>query len=116
MAEQLDMEAYLRAVPKKRRAVTGEDLKGKALDAHEQNYIEWMQRARLSAIAVAQQRGTVTINDVWAICPPPEGVNPSAMGAVFRGEVFVACGYTKAKKVSAHARIVRIYKLAPVNP
>jgi hypothetical protein len=72
---------------------------------------DWIYEARSIAIEIATNSGTVTINDVRERIELPEHLSPNLWGAVLRGNDFEAIGYTQATHPSAHARVVRIYKL-----
>jgi hypothetical protein len=72
---------------------------------------DWIYEARSIAIEIATSSGTVTINDVRERIELPEQLSPNLWGAVLRGSDFEAIGYTQATHPSAHARVVRIYKL-----
>jgi hypothetical protein len=82
------------------------------LDLVEGNYPDYLSRARVAARAVAIREGEVTINEVrQRVGPPPEGVHPNVMGAVFRGREWSLIGYTPATHAAGHARRVGIYVL-----
>jgi len=72
---------------------------------------EWIAKARSTAVAIAQRAGQVTINDVRKFIELPDDYHPSTWGAVLRGDAFQAIGFCQATHASAHARVVRIYKL-----
>lgn len=72
---------------------------------------EWISKARDLAVWIAKQSGQVTINDVRHLIDLPDDFHPNTWGAVFRGSEFEAIGYCPATHPSAHARVVRIYKL-----
>jgi hypothetical protein len=72
---------------------------------------EWIAKARSTAVAIAQRAGQVTINDVRNLIDMPDDFHPSTWGAVLRGDAFQAIGFCQATHASAHARVVRIYKL-----
>lgn len=72
---------------------------------------EWIAKARGTAIAIARRAGQVTINDVRKFIELPDDYHPNTWGAVLRGDAFQAIGFCQATHASAHARVVRIYKL-----
>jgi len=72
---------------------------------------EWIAKARGTAIAIAKRAGQVTINDVRKFIDLPDDFHPNVWGAVLRGDAFQAIGFCQATHASAHARVVRIYKL-----
>lgn len=73
---------------------------------------EFLQSCRAAAVAIAKARGHVSINEVREAVTLPPNVNPSVLGAVFKGKQFRPVGYTEAKHPSAHARVIRVYSLA----
>jgi hypothetical protein len=72
---------------------------------------EWIAYARAVAVEIAEANGTVTINDVRERIELPEEFPPNVWGAVLRGDAFEPVGFCQATHPSAHARVVRIYKL-----
>lgn len=72
---------------------------------------EWIAKARATAMAIARRAGQVTINDVRKFIELPDDYHPNTWGAVLRGDAFEPIGYCQATHASAHARVVRIYKL-----
>ena len=71
----------------------------------------FLARCRLLAAEVCRKQGTVSINDIRARVKIPANMNPSVLGAVFKGKKFKAIGFTEASHPQAHARAVRVYKL-----
>ena len=72
---------------------------------------EWIAKARSTAVAIAKRAGQVTINDVRKFIELPDDCHPNTWGAVLRGDSFEPIGFCQATHASAHARVVRIYKL-----
>lgn len=72
---------------------------------------DWIAKARSLAVSIAKRSGQVTINDVRRFIDLPDDFPPSTWGAVLRGDIFKPIGYTQAAHPSAHARVIRIYKL-----
>lgn len=72
---------------------------------------EWIAKARRTAVAIAQRAGQVTINDVRKFIDLPDDYHPNTWGAVLRGDAFEPIGFCQATHPSAHARVVRVYKL-----
>lgn len=72
---------------------------------------EWIFQARGMAALIAQRSGTVSINDIRGVIDLPDDYHPSTWGAIFKSKDFEAVGYCQATHASAHARVVRIYKL-----
>ena len=72
---------------------------------------DWIAKARDMAIWIAKQSGQVTINDVRQLIELPEDFHHNTWGAVLSGDAFEPIGYCQATHPSAHARVVRVYKL-----
>jgi hypothetical protein len=72
---------------------------------------EWIAKARSTAVAIARRAGQVTINDVRKFIELPDDYHPNTWGAVLRGDAFEPIGFCQATHPSAHARVVRVYKL-----
>lgn len=72
---------------------------------------KWIAKARSTAIAIARRAGQVTINDVRKFIELPDDYHPNTWGAVLRGDAFEPIGFCQATHPSAHARVVRVYKL-----
>ncbi len=84
----------------------------KALRHFEDSQPSFLAQARSLAITIAQQDGRVTIDDVRARLPLPEGIHPNVFGAVFKGKLFEPIGYVPSQRKAAHARAIRVYRLA----
>lgn len=72
---------------------------------------DWIAKARSLAVWIAKQSGKVTINDVRQLIDLPDDFHHNTWGAVLRGDAFEPIGYCQATHPSAHARVVRVYKL-----
>jgi hypothetical protein len=94
------------------RVEVGRKLRDSQLDFFEVRDEEFLAQCRAVAVACAQQNGTVSINDVRERVSIPIGMSPSVLGAVFKGKRFESVGFTEATHAAAHARVVRVYKLA----
>jgi hypothetical protein len=89
----------------------GRALRDAQLDLFEVRDALFLEHCRLLAAAVARQQGTVSINDIRARVKIPANMNPSVLGAVFKGKKFKVVGFTEAIHPQAHARVVRVYQL-----
>ena len=72
---------------------------------------DWIAKARSLAVSIAKRSGQVTINDIRQFIDLPDDFHVNTWGAVLRGDAFEPIGYCQATHPSAHARVVRIYKL-----
>jgi hypothetical protein len=89
----------------------GRDLRDAGIAAVSIGREDWIAKARDMAIWVAKQSGNVTINDVRQLIDLPDDFHHNTWGAVLRGDAFEPIGYCQATHPSAHARVVRVYKL-----
>ena len=71
----------------------------------------FLETVRAWALAYASRHGTVSINDVRRVCDL-SALPANAIGAIFRDKRFQQCGTTEAAHASAHARIIRVYRVA----
>lgn len=89
----------------------GERLAG-VMRTFEETRGDWLAKARAAAEVLAAQRGEITIEDVRAVCPPPDEVDPRVMGAVLRtGRVFQKVGYRTSDRPESTGRQIAIFKL-----
>lgn len=91
---------------------TGQIIKEAQLALFESRDKEFLAECRAVAVQICQEFGTVSINDIRQRVAIPAEMHPSVLGAVFRNKQFEACGFTEATHAQAHARVVRVYKLA----
>lgn len=73
---------------------------------------QWIDGARHAARGLLRRRPRITIEDVLEIYPRPKYLHRNTTGNVFRDEMFHAVGYTTAKNVSSHGRVIRIWTLS----
>ena len=99
-----------------RKEPSGEQLRDQALQRFEAEESNWMMRARAAMVALLRDgQHEVSSDDVWRYCPPPADVHPSVMGPVFKGGLFVMTGWKASTRPSAHARVIRTYRLRSDN-
>lgn len=77
------------------------------------HYGDWVDKARQAAINHARVHGQVTSDDLYDICPLPEGAHPNLMGSVWRGIDLRMIGYAPSRRPEAHGRIIRVYTNEP---
>ncbi len=75
-----------------------------------------IRRARRALLASLLQGGdTVTIDEVRAVVPVPDGINPKAFGPVpfelAAAGIIVADGFVQSARPEAHARPVKRWRL-----
>ena len=90
---------------------TGRELRDRQHSLFQAQHGTFLEQARALAVAVAQEKGTVSINDIRGQITLPPGAHPSLLGSVFRDKRFFVAGYTQAQHPAAHARIIRYYAL-----
>lgn len=93
-------------------AEIGRTIRDSQLDFFEMRDHDFLEHCRQHAVAIAQREGRVSINEVRLAVTLPNGVHPSVFGAVFKSKQFKPVDYTEATHAAAHARVVRVYKLA----
>lgn len=82
------------------------------LPIQEEQHGPWIDRARETALRLVRKYGVVTIDDVRDHCPPPEGIDPRVMGAVFKPKRMWECvDYRKSWRRENHSRPIGIWKL-----
>jgi hypothetical protein len=91
--------------------MNGRTLRDAGIARVSQGREDWIAYARDMAISIAKVHGQVTINDVRKRVEMPDDYHPNTWGAVLRGDAFEPIGYCQATHPSAHARVVRVYKL-----
>lgn len=75
----------------------------------EYDYSEWLERANAAITLLSKERdtGIVTSDDVWDICPPPDGVDARVMGALWRPrDRWVKVGYVTSRRAINHKRTI----------
>ena len=96
---------------------SGVELRDEALLRFAKKEGAWIDRARQRMVELYRERrrfndlAVVCSDDVWLLCPPPVDCHPSVMGPVFRGGLFVQAGWIASSRPSAHARVIRMYRL-----
>ena len=85
--------------------------KQQVLPLFETSQPDWLTQARYVARSIAASREFVTIDDVRQVCPPPDGVDPRVMGAVFKGKDWECIGYQKSKRSACHNRPIGQFQI-----
>jgi hypothetical protein len=92
MADQIDLEEWLAV--------------------HERTKPDYLAAARDAARKLLETRESVTVNDIRAICPPPPGVDPRVMGAIFRHRDFEATGeFVLSSRSECNHRPIQRFRL-----
>jgi len=82
------------------------------LDLLEEHRPDYLAMARSAARKLLEARQSITINDVREICPPPKGVDPRVMGAVFLHKDFEATGeFVLSSRATCHNRPIQKLRL-----
>lgn len=68
---------------------------------------QWLEGARHAARQLLRRKPNITIEDVLDIYPRPKYLHQNITGKVFQSEMFHPIGYTPAKKLSSHGRVIR---------
>jgi hypothetical protein len=92
MADQIDLEDWL-----------------SLLETHRPDYLS---EARDAARKLLSERESITIDHVREVCPPPKGIDPRVMGAVFKHADFEPTGeYVQSGRNTCHRRPIMRFKL-----
>lgn len=83
-----------------------------ALDGLEARRASWIKWARYTAARIIQEKGWVTSDDVWKVCPVPDGINHKVMGAVFRPPFRKLGEPVQTERRVAHARPIQRWTLS----
>lgn len=71
----------------------------------------WIDQAREVARQIARRDGTVTIDQVRAVLPPPKDVDPRCMGAVLHSKEFTRVGFCNSERKECRGRPISIFAL-----
>jgi len=113
--ERLKDALFVRKVSdmdKKMSLAAGKTCRNKVLRgivARRKNYVD---TARVVAAFICREEGTVTVDQLRDVFPPPDEFDARVCGSVFTGPMFNAVGYTQTKRVTSHARTIRVFELA----
>ena len=87
-------------------------LKDRGIELVEQNNLEFVNNMRNQAMRISRRFGQVTV-DMLRIYAENSGIqpeHPNAWGAVFRCKGWKRVGYKPSKTISAHGRVIGIWK------
>ena len=80
---------------------------------------ELIRACTAAALRVALDSGAVCADDVRAVVPIPDGINPKFVGCVFRdladAGILRRDGYQPSKRPKAHARPITLWRLADAH-
>jgi hypothetical protein len=82
-----------------------------AAPAFENHRMEWLAKARAVARRIAREKGTVTIDEVREICPPPADADPRVMGAVMQSRDFEMIRLVESRRKACHGRYIGLFRL-----
>ena len=88
---------------------TGMQLKLRGLQLASEAHREALEYARESAYILALKQGEITSDDV--VTPELSEQLGNACGAIFREKHWRCVGFRKSCRPSAHARIIRVWRL-----
>ena len=81
----------------------------------EEHRPEIIRQLRIAAIRISFEKDEFTSDDVRAIVPIPEGINPKVVGAAIaalaRANLFLEVGQQKSTRPEAHARRITVWRL-----
>ena len=70
---------------------------------------KWVEDARIVAARIFDERGEVTIDDMWAEFPPPDGVDGRIMAAVFPRTEWEVVEYRVSQRDVNHGRRIAVW-------
>ena len=70
----------------------------------------WIALARKAAHEIATIKGEVSADDVWAACPPPEGMNRKLMMAAFPRNEWEKVGHKQSERRECHNRSISVWR------
>lgn len=76
---------------------------------------DWLAEARSRALEIGRDGRSVTVDNVREELPPPEGVDPRVMGAIFRTSDWEAVGFVNSRRRLCHNRPIREFKRRDVS-
>jgi len=85
-----------------------------AMDLLKSRRAGFISMARKAAVQIASKHPDrlVTIDDVRDKCPPPEGIDPRVMGAVFsERDTWEFVSFTRSARRACHHRPIQIFRL-----
>ena len=98
---------------------TGEALRDHSLNQLRERRPELIRQFSDAAIRIALDSGIVCADDVRALVPIPDGINPKFVGCVFRdladAGILRRDGYQPSKRPKAHARPITLWRLADAH-
>ena len=70
----------------------------------------YLIEARATADRLVQRRKikVLTVDEVRLHCPPPDGIDPRVMGAIFNTKDWEVCGFVNSKR--GHGRAIRQFR------
>lgn len=99
-------------IPEDEMTMESTDYAAAVLPDHEKAHGDWIERAREAARRLAAERGQISSDDIWDVAPPPPGVDPRVLGAVFSDKtIWERTGYVKSARKVNHGRPVAVWKL-----
>lgn len=72
---------------------------------------EFIAKARAVAERLGRDGRAISVDDVRAVCPPPEGIDGRVMGAIFRAKEWEKVGYDNSVRSTCHFRPVARFRL-----
>ena len=78
------------------------------MDVFETTREEYLSDARVIAEILVKQKGTITVNDVRDVLPPPSDIDPRVMGAIFKCKSWEKVGYISSNR--ARLRPIAVFK------
>jgi len=88
--------------------------KESALALLERTRKDYLLEARAAARKIAYMTQVpISVDDVRAICPPPETIDPRVMGAIFNRADWEPVEFINSHRHTCHNRPIRLFALRP---
>lgn len=71
----------------------------------------WIREARYVAAQIAMRRGTVTTDDVQAVCPLPLHLHDNCWGSVLRPPFFRKVDTRQTRRSEGRGRLIHVWAL-----
>ena len=84
----------------------------KSVSAFEKRYPELTRKLQQAALELGRARGRITSDDIWDLCPVPDGIEPRIMGVAFRDKkLWRQTGeYVKSRRPSRHKAPISVWE------
>lgn len=82
-----------------------------ALDLFEWAQPDYLSKARETARQICLERGSVTVDDIRKVLPPPKHIDGRIMGSLLRAPEFEKISYENSDRRTCHARPIARFRV-----